>query len=66
MKSINIIFERNEDAFYADIPRIPGCTAGGLDYDDVKQNMHMMLDICIQDDLDLKKRQIYADDMICY
>lgn len=56
MKSINVIIERNEDAFFAYIPSIPGCTAGGLDYEEVKQNMHQVLDIFLLEDRDLKKR----------
>ncbi len=56
MKSINVIIERNEAAFFAYIPVIPGCTAGGWDENEVKQNMQMVLDICIQDDPELQRQ----------
>jgi predicted RNase H-like HicB family nuclease len=51
-----VVVERNEDAFFAYIPVVPGCTAGGWDYDEVKQNIQEVLDICMKEDRDLRKR----------
>ena len=53
MKTIQAIVERNEDAFFAYIPEIDGCVAGGENYQEVKANLEEILEIFIAEDEDL-------------
>ena len=56
MKGIKVVIERNENAFFAYAPVIPGCTAGGYSYDELKQNIKDNLEFCIQANKSIKKR----------
>ena len=59
MKTIPVIIERNQEAFFAYIPDIDGCTAGGNSYKEVKKNILGILQICIETDEFLTKE--YGD-----
>ena len=56
MKKVKAIVERSEDAFYAYVPNIEGCTAGGESFDTVKENLSTILDIFILEDEILKDK----------
>lgn len=58
MKTISIIVERNQEAFFAYTPEIEGCTAGGYSYQEVKNNILEILELCINEDIALSKRYI--------
>jgi predicted RNase H-like HicB family nuclease len=54
MKTLNAIIERSEDCFYAYIPQLDGCVAGGSTYIEVKQNLEELVNIFIEEDPDLQ------------
>ncbi len=59
MKTLNAIIERSEDCFYAYVNQLDGCTAGGLTYAEVKQNLEEMINIFISEDPTLNQK--YAE-----
>jgi predicted RNase H-like HicB family nuclease len=56
MKTIPVIVEHNQAAFFAYTPDINGCTAGGYSYKEVKKNILEILKLCISEDNTLNKR----------
>lgn len=56
MKKVKAIVERNEDALYAYVPKIEGCTAGGESFASVKENLSTILDLFILEDEALKSK----------
>lgn len=50
MKTITATIERNEDSFFAYIPELDGCVAGGNNYSEVKANLQDILEISIESD----------------
>lgn len=50
MSTIEAVIERNEDGFYAYVPQIDGCVAGGLTYGEVKENLEEIIEIFIKED----------------
>ncbi len=56
MKKVKAIVERSEDAFYAYVPKIEGCAAGGESFDSVKDNLSTILDLFILEDETLKTK----------
>lgn len=53
MKKLTAIIERNEDAFFAYVKEIEGCTAGGYSYEEVKENLEEMIQIFLEEDPEL-------------
>lgn len=56
MKALTAIIERNEEAFFAYVPDIDGCVAGGLSYEEVKINLEQMVQLAIQTDEEVSKK----------
>jgi predicted RNase H-like HicB family nuclease len=54
MKTLNAVIERNEDSFYAYVKQIDGCVAGGLTYNEVKENLEEMINLFFEEDPILK------------
>lgn len=50
MKTLNAIIERNDDSFFAYVKQIDGCVAGGLTYNEVKDNLDQMIKTFLQED----------------
>ena len=56
MKTITAIIERNEDSYFAYIDELEGCVAGGSNYTEVKSNLEEMLEICLEEDEELRNK----------
>lgn len=55
MKILTAVIERNKDSYFAYIEQINGCVAAGKDYEDVKTNLHSIIEIAMEEDLRLQK-----------
>ena len=54
MKTLNSVVEKSEDSFYAYVKEIDGCVAGGSTYNEVKGNLEEMINLCLEEDPNLK------------
>jgi len=54
MKTLNTVVEKSEDSFYAYVKEIDGCVAGGSTYNEVKGNLEEMINLCLEEDPNLK------------
>ncbi|MEO6132902.1 MAG: hypothetical protein ABIQ02_13715 [Saprospiraceae bacterium] len=56
MKKLNVTIEQSEDAFFAFVNEIDGCTAGGFSFADVKTNIDRIIKLTLKEDKTLSNK----------
>ena len=64
MKKLNVVIEQGEDAFFAYVEEIDGCTAGGYSYDEAKINIQQMIQLALTEDEALRIKYASGYDLI--
>lgn len=49
MKKLNVTIEQGEDAFFAFVNEMDGCTAGGFSFSEVKTNIERMIKLVLKE-----------------
>jgi len=52
-KEFYVVIERDEDGVYiGEVPQLPGCYSQGESLDELMQNMHEVIQLCLEDQPD--------------